>query len=193
MQKRAFIVHGWDGFPEEGWFPWLKTELESRGFVVTVPQMPKAEEPRINNWVPALKELVGTSDEETYFVGHSMGCQTIARYLEGLPEGVNVGGVVFVAGFFKRLTNLESDDIVRDVVREWLETPIDLKKVKNHLDKSVAIFSDNDRYVPLDNQDDFLDQLGSKIIVEHAMGHFSGGSGIKELPVALMSVLEMSN
>lgn len=192
MQKRAFIIHGWDGFPEEGWFPWLKKELESRGFVVAVPQMPKPEEPRINNWVPALKELVGTPDEQTYFVGHSMGCQTIARYLDSLPEGVNVGGVVFVAGFFKRLTNLESDELVRDVVREWLETPIDLNKVKSHLDKSVAIFSDNDGYVPLDNQDDFRYKLGSKIVVEHAMGHFSGSTGIKELPVALASILEMA-
>ena len=26
--KRVFIIHGWDGYPEEGWFPWLKEELE---------------------------------------------------------------------------------------------------------------------------------------------------------------------
>lgn len=24
--KRVFITHGWDGYPEEGWFPWLKKE-----------------------------------------------------------------------------------------------------------------------------------------------------------------------
>lgn len=24
MQKRAFIIHGWNGYSEEGWFPWLK-------------------------------------------------------------------------------------------------------------------------------------------------------------------------
>ena len=24
MTKRAFIIHGWDGYPDEGWFPWLK-------------------------------------------------------------------------------------------------------------------------------------------------------------------------
>jgi hypothetical protein len=26
--KRVFIIHGWEGYPEEGWFPWLKKELE---------------------------------------------------------------------------------------------------------------------------------------------------------------------
>lgn len=192
MQKRVFIVHGWDGNPQEGWFPWLKKELESRGFFVIVPQLPKAEEPRIKNWVPALKEIVGTPDEQTYFVGHSMGCQTIARYLESLPDDVKVGGAVFVAGFFKRLTNIENDETTRSVVDEWLNTPLNFTKVKSHLKNSVAIFSDNDQYVPLDNQDYFINKLGSKIIIEHAKGHFSGSNHISELPSALESILEIS-
>ncbi|MDD2758078.1 MAG: alpha/beta hydrolase [Patescibacteria group bacterium] len=190
--KRIFIIHGWDGFPEEGWFPWLKSELEKRDFAVFVPQLPKADEPRINNWVPALKELVGTPDEQTFFVGHSMGCQTIARYLEGLPENIKVGGVIFVAGFFKKLTNLEGDDVTQSVADEWLKTPINLEKVKSHLDKSIAIFSDNDPYVSLDNQEEYQNILGSKIVIEHEKGHFSGSTGTVELPIALDSILEIS-
>ena len=26
--RRVFIIHGWGGYPEEGWFPWLKKELK---------------------------------------------------------------------------------------------------------------------------------------------------------------------
>lgn len=193
MQKRVFIIHGWDGYPGEGWFPWLKNELEKRGFVVFVPQMPKADEPRINNWVPALREVVGTPDENTYFVGHSMGCQTIARYLEGLEEGVKIGGAVFVAGFFKRLSNLEDDDTVRSVANEWLETALDLVKVKSHINKNVAIFSDNDPFVPLDNQEEYRDILGARIMVEQGKGHFSGNTGTTELPSALEALIEIAS
>lgn len=192
MQKRVFIVHGWDDYPEEGWFPWLKKELEERDFNVFVPQLPKSDEPRINNWVPKLKEVVGTPDEQTYFVGHSMGCQTIARYIEKLPEGVKIGGAIFVAGFFKRLTNLEDDDVVRSVADEWLKTPIKLKIVKSHIPKSVAIFSDNDPYVPMDNREDFAKILESKIVVERKRGHFSGSMGTTKLLVALESILEIA-
>ena len=191
-KKRVIITHGWDGYPEEGWFPWLKKELEARGFNVFVPQLPEPNEPRINNWVPKLKEVVGKPDEQTYFVGHSMGCQTIARYLEALPNDVKVGGVVFVAGFFKRLTNLEDDGVVRSVSDEWLKTSISLKKVAEHLKASVAIFSDNDPYVPTDNKDDFSNVLGSKIVIEHSKGHFSGSTGTAELPIALEAVLEIA-
>jgi hypothetical protein len=191
MTKRVFIVHGWDGSPEAGWFPWLKKELEAMGFDVFVPQLPNPEEPRIKNWVPKLAEVVGTPDEQMYFVGHSIGCQTITRYLETLPENSKVGGAVFVAGFFKRLTNLEDDDVVRSVSDEWLTTPVDLGKVKTHLKKSVAIFSDDDPYVPIENRDDFAKILGSKIVMEHGKGHFSGFTCLK-LPAALDAVIEIS-
>ena len=191
--KKVFIVHGWVGYPEEGWFPWLKKELEDKGFEVFVPQLPDADNPRIQNWVPKLAEVVGSADTDTYFVGHSMGCQTIARYLETLPDGVKVGGAVFVAGFFKRLTGLDDDKETRDVEKEWLSTPISLEKVKSHLPKSIAIFSDNDPFIPSDNQDDFRDKLGSRIVIEHNKGHFSGPSdNIIELQVVLEALLEIS-
>jgi len=189
MKKRVFIIHGWDGYPEEGWFPWLKKELEKKGFEVFVPKMPNPAEPKIEEWIPFLSKIVGKVDSNTYFVGHSMGCQAIARHLENLPEDVVVGGAVFVAGFFKRLTNLEDDDIVRSVVDEWIKTPLNLKVVKTHLKNSVAIFSDNDLYVPIDNKNDFINKLGSKIIIEHEKGHFSSSTGTKELPVALDAIL----
>ena len=192
MKKRVFIIHGWDGYPEEGWFPWLNKKLKEKGFEVFTPQLPEAGEPRINRWIPALAATVGAADAHTYFVGHSMGCQTIARYLETLPAGVKIGGAVFVAGYFKRLTNLEDDDIVRDVAREWLTAPLDLEKVKSRLPKSIAIFSDDDPYVSLDNQDGFKNKLNSKIIIKHNMKHFSGSTGTMELPAALDAILKIA-
>ncbi|MDP3957768.1 MAG: alpha/beta hydrolase [bacterium] len=190
--KKVFIAHGWAGYPGEGWFPWLKKELEARGFAVFVPQLPDAENPRIEGWVAKLAETVGMPDKDTYFVGHSIGCPTIARYLETLPDGVKVGGAVFVAGFFKRLTNLEEDFETQETARLWLTASLDLEKVKSHLPKSVAIFSDDDPYVPLDNQDDFRNKLGVEIIIEHGQGHFSGSTGTTELPIALQSVLKIA-
>lgn len=190
--KRIIIVHGWDGTPQENWFPWIKAQLDKKGFIVSVPQLPDPGNPRIFNWVPALAKTVGKADKNTYFIGHSMGCQTIARYLEALPENVKVGGAVFVAGFFKRLTGLENDPDVQETDKHWLTAPINLDKVKSHINKSIAIFSDNDPYVPLDNQDDFRNKLGSKIVIEHNMGHFNASAGFKELPIALKSVLEIA-
>ncbi len=189
--KKVILIHGWEGNPENCWFPWLKRELEARGFLVSVPAMPDTEEPRIKKWVPALAEAVGNPDGETYFVGHSIGCPTILRYLESLPEGIKVGGAVFVAGFISTLTGLEDDDTVRDVAKEWLMTPLDLEKVKTHLPKSVLILSDDDEFVSVEASTKDFGVLGSKVVVEHGKGHFDDSRGVMELPSVLEAVEDL--
>lgn len=189
--KRAILIHGWGGRPEHGWFPWLTRELEKEGFAVSAPLMPDTDEPTIERWVPAVRDAVGSPDADTYLVGHSMGCEAIARYLESLPEDVEVGGVVFVAGFFKSLTLDASEN--HAIWEAWRTAPIDLAKVRARAPKSIAIFSDNDPYVPLENVDDFRDSLGSQIIVEHDKLHFSGDQGCTELPLALESLRKLAS
>ena len=188
MQKRVFIIHGWDGHPDEGWFPWLKTELEKNGFRVYVPSMPEPAEPKIEAWVSHLSKTVGDIDENTYFVGHSIGCQAILRYIEKLQKPI--GGAVCVAGFLNS-SNLATDE-ENKIAKPWLETPIDYEKIKKNAGKITAIFSDDDESVGLENKDLFEKLLDAKTIIAHNKGHFSDDAGIKELPSALDAVLEIS-
>ncbi len=189
--KRVFIVHGWDGSPDEPWLKWLRCELVRRGIFVVSGQMPQVATPHIATWVPALAKLVGTPDEDTYFVGHSVGCSTVLRYIESLSEGTKAGGAVFVAPWAKSLTNLEDDEETQTIAKEWLDTPIDFAKVRVRLPKSVAIFSDNDKFVPLDNQEVFRDKFNSKIIIEHGLGHMSPDDDVEQVPSILSSALSL--
>jgi predicted alpha/beta hydrolase family esterase len=192
MKKRVFIVHGWDGSPQEGWFPWLKKELEAAGFEVQVPSMPNPSAPTIQSWVSLLKAEVGTADTNTYFVGHSIGCQTIVRYLETLSPGVRVGGAVFVAGWFT-LSELETKE-EKVIGKPWIETPVNFEKVKRVCPYITAIFSDNDEVVPLEeNRNVFEEKLNATIVVEHGKGHFSGSDGVTELSSALETVVGMAD
>ncbi len=184
--KRAIIVHGWDGFPEECWFPWLKRELEARGFVVEVPQMPEAATPKIEAWVPKLAEVVGEPDEELVLIGHSIGVQTCLRYLASIEK--KIGGLVAVAGFFTLIPGSIGTSDDETVAAPWLTTPIDTDTAKANAGKVIAIFSDNDHFVPLENVEFFKDRLGAETIVLHDRGHMGGGDGIAELPEVLNAV-----
>ncbi len=190
MRGRVFVVHGWGGYPEEGWLPWLKKELVAKDFVVEVPAMPDSENPKIETWVPHLARLVGRPDEHTYFVGHSIGCQTIIRYIQTLPIGTKIGGAVFVAGWYN-LRNLETEE-EKIIVSPWVNEPRDDKKIRSVINKAIAIFSDNDPVVLPENQQSWKELVGAKIIIEHDKGHFSGSDGITELPSALQGVLEIA-
>lgn len=190
MAKKVFIVHSWGAHPEDEWYPWLKKELEKKGFQVEVPQMPNTDEPEIDAWLSFLKKKVGSPTAETFFVGHSIGCQTILRYLESLPPSAKVGGAVFVAGWFN-LINLETDEEWQ-TAKPWLETPINFTKVKKHTKNFVAILSDNDPWVPLDDAKIFKEKLNSKIIVKHKTGHFRIVDNVHELPEALNELLRVA-
>jgi len=146
----------------------------------------------METWVQFLKEQIGVPDKNTFLFGHSIGAQTILRYLESLPKDIEVGGTVFLAGWV-HLTDeaYETDDDVV-IAKPWLKTPINWHGVKSHSNKFIGIFSDNDPLVPISDAKIFESKLGAKIIIEHKKEHFSGSSGIKELPSALEAVLEIA-
>lgn len=188
MEKRIILIHGWEGYPEEGWRPWLRKELESRGFQVINPAMPDTATPTMERWIPFLTQVIGNPDRSTYLVGHSLGCITILRYLESLKNDQLAGGAILVAGFGQ---DLEYDGY-KGELSSFFKTPVDWEKVKEHCQKIVAIHSTDDPWVPIKHNKLFQDKLGAKSIIQENMKHFSGDDGITELPVVLSELLEMA-
>lgn len=188
--KRTIIIHCWEGYPEYCWYPSVARELESRGFIVTVPEMPETERPQLASWLSKLAEAVGQPDEELYLIGHSVGCITILRYLESLPADQKVGGVILVAGFVDDLSYMDSIED-KTVLPNFFQTSLDLEHIKSRAKKFVAIHSDNDPYVELKHADIFKEKLNAKIIVKHGMKHFSGEVDDEKSCTELPDVVEV--
>lgn len=189
--KRAFIVHGWDGHPNEAWFPWLKTKLSERDFDVQVLQMPTPETPKMETWIPYLASAIGNPDENTFLIGHSMGVQTILRYLETIETPI--GGVIAVAGFFTLRQGSIGGPEDEKVAEPWLTVPMDLAKIKKNAANITAIFSDNDKFVPLENVDLFRKGLNAETIVIHNKGHMGSSDNVPELPEVLREIIRIEN
>ena len=101
--KVAYIIHGWGGSSEEEIHKWLKRELQRRSFKVIAPEMPHANTPKIEEWVSHLQKIAPNPDEQTYFIGHSIGCQAILRYLEKFSDKNKIGGAVLIAPWLSLL------------------------------------------------------------------------------------------
>lgn len=188
MSKRAVLIHGWEGTPEHGWHPWLRDKLTKKGWEVAAPAMPDTNTPTMEKWVEHLSKTVGNPDENTYLVGHSLGCITILRYLETLEESQKIGGVILVAGFSY---DLEYSGYKREL-SSFFQTPVDFDKVKKHCDKFVVLHSTDDAWVPVKHASVFEEKLGAKTIIQTGMKHYSGDDGISELPVVLEELLRIS-
>lgn len=179
MKKRVIIVHGWGGSPTNDWIGWATEAFQAKGYEVITPEMPDTDNPIIEKWVGHLKAVAGAVDENTYFIGHSIGCQTVMRLLE--TANTRVGGAVFVAGFFN-LAKLDANE-EEEVAKPWIETPIDYTKVKANLTRSVAVLSDNDPYVPYEEtKRNFETRLNSEVVTIHDVGHFTVSDGFGPFP-----------
>lgn len=188
MHKRVFLIHGWDSRPNNHWFPWLIAELKARYFTVEALSMPTPATPHVKEWIATIKDAVGTPDEHTYFVGHSLGCIAIVRYLESLPKKSKVGGAIFVAGFSGNISIPELTEFYGTA-----EKPIDFERVKLICPKIMTIFSDDDTVVPLIKGISFAKALGAKVIIEKGKGHFCKNDGVTALPVVLETLTSFTH
>lgn len=188
MKKQVIIIHCWDGYPNYCWYPYVKRELEAKGFSVQIPAFPETEAPKLDKWLPILKEKIIVPDTDTYLIGHSVGCITILRYLESLAPGQKIGGVVFVAGF--------TDNLGFEDLKNFFVDDIQFEKIKEKVNRFVVIHSDNDPYVPLTQADIFKEKFGAEVIIKHNFKHFSGPvdkeESCTELPDVVESIIKIS-
>ncbi|MEK6909328.1 MAG: alpha/beta hydrolase [Nanoarchaeota archaeon] len=192
MVKRVIIVHGWEGSPNEPIHQWLKKELVNRGIKVISPFMPDTMHPKINDWVNHLSKEVDQADPNTFFFGHSIGCQTIMRYLETLNEDQKVGGAVFLSGWFN-LDNMESKN-EKEIAKPWIKNPINFNRIKKVCNKIEVIISDDEPYGYVnENAERFKKELNANITIEHGKGHFTANEGITQIPEALERIMKLVN
>ncbi|MDP2672221.1 MAG: alpha/beta fold hydrolase [Nanoarchaeota archaeon] len=178
-QKKVYLIHGWGGSSKsEPWFDWLKKEIPKKDFQIEIFDMPDTDNPKIEKWVKYLEENIKDVDEQTYFIGHSIGCQTILRYLEKLHKHKRIAGCVFVAPWFE-LINLEPEEV--KIAHPWINSRIDFERVLDHCNKFLAIFSKNDPCVNVDEAVKFKKNLDAKIIMKKNEEHFNETKKIPEI------------
>lgn len=164
-KDNIFIIHGWASNSQDCFIPWLAKILSDRGCNVCTPNMPNPYHPDINKWIDVLKNLIKHPDKNTYLIGHSLGCYIILKYLEEL-KNKEVGGVLCIAGSMG--------------IRGKLK--IEPNKVLPNVKKIIALFSDNDYYIPLSEKKEFESKLNATVCVLHNMGHFSRKENTRQIP-----------
>ncbi len=163
--KNAIILHGTLGSPGGNWFTWLKSELESRGFKVWLPQLPHAEQPSLREWADFVhKNCPFTIDDETLVVGHSSGA--ILALILAQESSAPIGRVVAVSVFHDNSLDWRPNDRLFDVVFDW-------QAIHNNVRHLLFVHSDDDPYVPLDQAQYVADNCKAELVLIAGQGHFN--------------------
>ena len=178
--KKIYLVHCWDGTSSDGWYPWLGEKLSDKNVDLIKFNMPNTACPKIGEWVETLNSKVDLLNDETYFIGHSIGCQTILRYLE-TKEITKIGGILFVAPWLDLLPEAIEDEYSYNTAQPWINTPIDFEKIKQFTNNINCIFSDDDYFVSIEQEKEFKNKLNAKTIIVNNKGHISQDDNVYEL------------
>ena len=98
-----FIIHGVYGKPDENWFPWLKKQLEAKGYEVIAPKFPTPIGQSLESWMKVLKKHEDRINSGTVMIGHSLGAAFILNYLEQASKEIRAA--FLVAGYHELLDN----------------------------------------------------------------------------------------
>lgn len=159
------ILHGTDADHNENWFPWLKTELESLGHEVWVPDLPQTHTPNASIWTQYLIDS-GYDFSDTVLIGHSSGAVQVTALLQVLNKETVVHTGLLV-GVFR-------GDLGWDALKA-MDIPFDYPLIKQKAGQFIVVHSDDDPHCPLEGAQYIADQLDAEFILMSGMNHFSKG------------------
>ncbi len=172
MSRSLTIIPRWAGNSSSDFYPWLTAQLrEQPGLFDSVRalDMPDPKQPTVAAWGAALSSALGPAPAEgTVLLGHSVGCQAVLRYLATLPAEKTVDGVLLVAGWW-------SVDAPWDSLRPWMDTPLDLGRVRAAARRFVVLLSDNDPFTSDHRENGRLwrERLGAEVVLVPGAKHFN--------------------
>ncbi len=180
----AILVHGWEGWPENAWFPWLRRELGSRGWTTEALKMPDPALPKRTVWVDTIRRALGRP--ETVLIGHSLGCAAILWTLANY-EGPPLTRVVLVSGFGRPFSTILKK--AGQFHHDWFPHPLDLSAIKPKARSWAVVHAHRDPLVPFEEGEWLAKQLGVKLIVPARSGHLMHVEGALEVPEILEAAL----
>jgi len=172
--KKVLLIHGFTGTSAGLWFPWMKKELELRGYWVFAPQMPDTNCPVLSKWLTALEPVIRPFDAGDIIIAHSLGGKAALHAV--LKNKKKIGRLILVAPAIGKRTESEWQKRMREwpgkeipALRKFWEEKIDFDAVSQFADVTV-IFSDNDPYIPACPRRSLPKEWNMK--VWHGFGHF---------------------
>ena len=171
----VYIVHGYTSSSSAEWFPWLKNMLLDKGINVSVFDMPNPYSPVASEWIQHLENNIKNLSSGTYFIGHSLGCITLLRYLENQPDNINIGGIILASGFLRNNPKYPALD-------PFVKEDLNIEKIIKMTENRIVLSAPNDKYVPYEFSSELAQFLKAKFITVENGGHFIGQEGFFQFP-----------
>ncbi|HRZ97176.1 MAG TPA: DUF1749 domain-containing protein [Paludibacter sp.] len=172
-KPKIYLVPRWAGNIHSDWYDSIFEFIKNK-YNITIErlEMPNWNEPDIEKSIEYLSNQVKQLNQQTYFVGHSVGCQAIIRFLSKQFQentDLHIGGCLFVAGWFKV-------DHPWNTLKPWLVVnDINFNLISNRINFKRIVLSDNDPFTAnyLENKSLWEEKLNTEVVIYPERKHFN--------------------
>lgn len=168
--KRAVILHCFEGTSRSHWYPWLKKELEKRGYEVWAPDMPHNHRPNARETTDFLLANKDWDFNDNLLIGLSWGAVQAMHLLQHLPETQSVDTAVLASAFTSELP--EMFDWSRPL-HGLFEEPFDYAAIKAKARKFLFVHGSNDPWCDPNRAQWLARQLAGEYVDVPDGQHFS--------------------
>lgn len=171
MSKKILILHGWGGSDYPHWQSHLAIELIKNNFVVSFPELPNKDEPKLDEWLEYL------DNEIKHFKPDIVVCHSLANIL-----------------WFHYTSNYEMKELEKLMLVSPVSPSCDIEELQTFFpypipqdlraQTKIMASGDNDKYISLDELYHLSNilQIGLKVIENG--GHLNVESGYGKLDCA---------
>ncbi|MFA6522898.1 MAG: alpha/beta fold hydrolase [Candidatus Peribacteraceae bacterium] len=179
----VFIFHGVGGHSGENWFPWIKEQLDEEGHHAIAPDFPHTDHPKLEEWLELFKRYESDLNEETIFIGHSLGGAFALRLLERMEHPIKA--MFLVASVWGTMGNKYDP-----VMTTFTEAPYNWIIIRNNCPHVEVLHADNDPYIRLSLAEELAKNLGTKVTLIRDGKHLNEAAGFTEFPQLLTRILK---
>ncbi|MCL6218894.1 RBBP9/YdeN family alpha/beta hydrolase [Zunongwangia pacifica] len=176
------LIHGYTASKTSNWFPSFKKELQSEKIDVIIPDMPNSKNPQFEEWISHMEKVITHYDENTIFIGHSLGCVTLLNYLN--TNRLNtVKGLILVSGFIEETPIPE--------LQQFVQSELDFEYLINLTENRIAISAIDDDIIPYGYSKRMAEKLKAKFILLNKGKHFIDRDNFVNFPFLVKEVKKL--
>jgi len=194
--NRVYIFPRYSGTKNSDWYQQLKqlSCIPEEHIEIIPLSLPNWDKPTCTEFLSNIKEIIPENeiDFNTYFVGHSVGCNAALLFLNDLHHKkpkLKIGGLMCVAGWWKV-------DNPWPQLNQWTTMPLDFNGIQYICSNNIrCILSDNDPYTSdwSANKTEWEANLNANVLIVPDAKHFNGSEGFSEIKNEFTSFIKSIN
>ncbi len=161
----------------------MKTEIEKSGHRVIIPHFPHTDAPNLDEWLKHMEKYDESIDEQTIFVGHSLGGLFALRFLEKRTTPIR-------ATFLVACVTSPSDGLdFAPLMTTFTTPPFDFATIKKNGGSMHMLHGDNDPYISVNHAEQMATNIKATLELIKGGAHLNISAGFAQFPLLRDKIL----